>query len=125
MEESDPLLVEYHALHPTRFPIVERLELRQQLSLGGAPPSLELYLEMCSESGDQSGRLLFRFSGVTGLRLSHQYSLLQLPLLEIRSIKERQWEGLNYKVRGSDEQILSFYCRDFVATLDGDPYGGQ
>ena len=113
---ADPLIAGYYSLQPFTFHHIERLELRQ-------PPPEEGYvtfLEMVLRSVDpaEKKRLFLGFNGVLNLRLVPP---LRMPLymcqLEIRSIKDRQWEGANYSVKEVEDEMISFLCRDFTCRV--------
>ena len=60
------------------------------------------------------------FQGTIGLEFQPQ-NFQPVPLsLEIVWIGERQWEGLNYQVFNTEQDVrLSFYCRDFQVAILG------
>ena len=65
----------------------------------------------------KSPRPLLTFVDVTQLEIQQpQLSLFQSGFIEIRSIRDRQWEGINYDVK-SEEGELSFLCRSFEAEI--------
>jgi len=55
------------------------------------------------------------FSGVRNLKyITDSFSVLYFSFLEIVSVEDRQWEGINYQVFESEQDSdFSFYCREF------------
>ena len=63
--------------------------------------------------------LRLKFEGVAQIEVHQRWQRLFLSLLEIFSIREQQWEGLNYYVHDTEEDVLSFYCYRFEAEVLG------
>lgn len=118
MIEKDPKIERYYSLDPTRFSVLERLEVCQS-HFPGEQPDLSLKIELLPPARDDERKLLLSFSGVRGLRFEQEAtSLLQMVFITIDSIKGNGWEGLNYEVREEEENSLSFVCQSFDAFLE-------
>ncbi len=118
---EDQRIADYYSLRPFTFDRVIRLDIRQDWE-NGVVTSVEMELRP-TDTADRR-RLLLNFEGVLNLRLTPpQRMVLCLPQLEIRSIRDRQWEGAHYSVKEEEEEIISFLCRRFtseVAEFDAD-----
>jgi len=65
------------------------------------------------------GSLTLRFEGVRNLKVDQgSWSLMQFPLLEIRDIRARGWEGLAYQVVDNEHGVLSCACKDVLVESD-------
>lgn len=118
MTDDESALQQYQLLDPTRFDILDRIEVRQPHRSEDEQHvvSLELWLRMQENEEDNLQRLRLRFSGVRNLKVNFQGFML-FPLLHIRSIRHYQWEKLNYEVEDAENQALSFVCKSFEASL--------
>jgi hypothetical protein len=117
MTTKDVKIEHYYALKPIRFPVLAKLELYQEVPPRQSPSDLSLEIELRSGKNTDSSRLCLSFSGVVSLRLVPSSSFVQFPFLEIRSIRDRHWENLRYEVEDIESNTLSFFCKDFDATL--------
>ncbi len=118
MTEHDEAIRQYLSLSPRRFAVLEEVEVRQR-STGGAPATeltLELWLRASENEDADSQRLYLSFENVSELKINSR-GFFQIPLLEIVSIRDSQWEGLKYRVADTEENQLSFYCRRFDASI--------
>jgi hypothetical protein len=114
MVPSHDPISHYHSLEPRQFPIILQVVMQQLTTL---PPHLTLTLELGAAAGD-GRRLRIVCTNVCQLRIVQPpLSLVQIPWLEIRSIRDRQWEGLAYQVHDPEDDILMFLCADFHAAL--------
>lgn len=57
-------------------------------------------------------------SGVVNFRLVPWSSFVKFPFIEIKAIDDRQWEHLQYEVQETENNTLSFLCRDFEASVE-------
>lgn len=113
---SDPLVAQYYSLKPFNFHDVERIEVRQTTSDEGYTTFLDM--EVRHINLEENRRLFLTFNGVLNLRLTPPMRMvIQIITLEVRSIKERQWEGANYSVKETEHDTVSFLCRDFTAVV--------
>jgi hypothetical protein len=112
--EIDAHIEHYLSLQPFQFCRLNRLELQQ------SEQHQTLVMEL--EHQTRTRQLLLRFEGVSGLEFLPS-NFQPVPLfLEIIWIGERQWQGINYQVHNTEQDVsLSFYCREFAAvTKDAD-----
>jgi hypothetical protein len=118
MAKDDQLIDRYWSLNPRLFPIFDRLELHQK-STGGSPAhvlSLEIWFRASANEVDDLRRLHLSFDHVTTLKIN-PHGFIQIPVFEIVSIQEYQWEGLKYRVSDTEENQLSFYCKQFEVEI--------
>lgn len=109
MSLNDPLLDYFYTLQPSRFTCLEQIRLYP-----GEEAEEGLLLEVVLYGLEpQSLRLVFH--GVVQLRIQIEHGT-NLAINHITSIKDHQWENLNYQIR-SKQGELSFYCRNFEASL--------
>jgi hypothetical protein len=74
-------------------------------------------VELLRENPTHS-RLLLSFGDMKQLQIRQpSLSLFQMSFINVTCIKDRQWEGINYKVK-SDEEEISFFCKTVKASLD-------
>ena len=106
----------YYSLNPAAFGIVGVIELRQLLPPANTPTELMMEIELWQDQNDS--RLRLSFADVKRVIIRQPpWSLFQVGLIDIRSIRDRQWENINYEVKSEDEEI-SFLCRSFEASRD-------
>lgn len=72
-------------------------------------PSLNLMLLLRVAPNEQAEAIVMKFMGVVDLRIGSLDRQVRLQM-EVRSIRERQLEGLHYRVVESEYEALSFYC---------------
>lgn len=108
--QTDSHIEHYVSLKPYHFNHLRRFDLKQ------AEEYQTLILELEDET--ESGLLTLTFEGIHELGFLPR-GFQPIPLyLEIVSIVERQWEGMNYQVFNSEQDVkLSFYCRHFRASV--------
>lgn len=117
MAESDKAIGRYWSFHPRLFSVLDRLEFSQK-STGGSPAyvlSLELWFRP-SEKDDDPRRLHLSFENVIDFKFNPN-GFVEISLLEILSIREKQWENLKYRVVDTEENQLSFYCKQFEVEI--------
>ena len=118
MTSPDPLVQHYYALNPAAFGFLGLLELRQSIQpeewLG-----FTLVLRLRPPTTPERKYLRMEFSRVQDLRIVPLEGLLRY-FFEIRSIRERQIEDINYQVVESEHNVCSFICASFVATLESE-----
>ncbi len=71
---------------------------------------------MYENEDDDPRRLRLTFEGVRNLRTTFQGFTL-LPRIDIRSIRDNQWERLRYEVKDVEGHTFSFFCRGFQAQI--------
>jgi len=117
MNETQRKIAEYHLLKQARFRTLKRLELTQRTPEADGKPTLTLTMELTSAGGNE-GEMILTFEDVRQLRLVQaEWSVIQVPLLEIKDISERQWEQIAYEVIDNEHGIFSFLCHDFSAVV--------
>ncbi|GHO80825.1 hypothetical protein KSD_85960 [Ktedonobacter sp. SOSP1-85] len=109
MSLNDPLLEHFYTLQPSRFTCLEHIRVYP-----GEEAEEGLLVEVVLYGLEpQSLRLLFHRVEQLNIQLQHGRNL---AINHITSIKDHQWENLNYRI-SSEHGELSFYCRDFEASL--------
>jgi hypothetical protein len=117
MSEPQRKIAEYHLLRQNRFSTLKRLELNQRTPERDGTSALTLTMELTSSGGNE-GDMILTFEGVRQLRLVQaEWSVIQVPLLEIKDISERQWERTTYEIVDNEHGIFSFVCHDFSAVV--------
>lgn len=119
MEPSDKAINEYLSFEPASFDFLNRFEVQQHeiwedTYSSRYTLSVEIWLSRYS-SDEPHSQLRLRFEEVQELCLREQSSLLTLHL-NIRSLRQDQWEYLRYAVTDVEGK-LSFYSRGFKADL--------
>jgi hypothetical protein len=118
MTNPDPLVQHYYSLNPSEFGFLGLLELRQSVQpeewLG-----FTLVLRLRSPTTSERKYLRLEFSRVQDLRIGPLEGLLRY-FFEIRPIRDRQLEDINYQVVESEYNAFSFVCSSFIATLEGE-----
>jgi hypothetical protein len=91
---------------------LERMELRQFDDEQGSLRDLILVLRPINKQDQR--RVVLSFERIGNLRFDPGANYIYFSLLEIRSIRERQWEGQNYEVaEGEQPRTISFTCAAF------------
>lgn len=117
MTDDEKAISAYQALNPTLFDILDRFDLSQHYFPDQRHElSLELWLRMYENEYDDPRRLRLSFAGVRSLRTTFQGFML-LPRIDIRSIRDYQWEYLKYEVKDAENDTFSFFCRSFHAQI--------
>src|SRR5260370_8483159 len=114
MIEKDENIERYKSLNPSLYSVLDQLELYQK-GTGRAPASMlsmEIWFRLSVNEGDDPRRLHLSFFDVNDLKVNAQ-GFVQVPLLEIVSIKEHQWENLNHRLQTSDANQLPFSSKNF------------
>ena len=102
----------YYALKPAiEFPSLNRLEWATTpiIPTPGCTCDLALHLSKSPDGGARR-ELVLEFENVTEVQFN---PALKCVVLEIRDVSARQWDSVKYEVRDSENQTLSFFCRDF------------
>lgn len=116
MTSHDEPIRTYYALGPTQYPVMSRIELRQATYNSGAFPEFILEMHLARSPGCDLEHVRMRFENVRQFRLLQpQWSVFQVEPFDIKSIRDSQWEGINYEVK--ERELLSFICRMFTVTL--------
>ena len=116
MKTVDVLIDQYYALKPAEFGFLESLELSRSVQPEECT-GFTLKLRLLSSTLPKAKCLTLEFRGVRDLCMGSFEGLHRL-FLEIISIREHQMEGLNYRVVEGEVNTFSFYCGDFIATVD-------
>ena len=123
MDAEDQAVTNFNSLRPIAFSILVNFGISEQIFSDGSPPEFKVDIVLRSDSEDllpdsnPTRRLMLSFDGVRELNIGQpQSSLFDIGFLKIRSIRARQWEGLNYEIQ-SDDDSISFLCRHFEAAL--------
>ena len=117
MMEQDKIEL-YHSFKPTRFPVLDRLELRQNTvnSRGGVALNIELTLR--SDDENDQNRLTLLFVGVRDLQFEPKIQPIQFGFIQVVSIHDYQWQDVHYKVVESEQDVkFSLLCDDITVTL--------
>jgi hypothetical protein len=118
MAENDEAVDQYWSFNPRLFSILDRLEV-QQKSTGGSPAHqlfLKIWFRASEDETEDIRRLYLSFEIVSELKINPR-GFIQIPVLEIVSIKEYQWGDLKYRVADIEENQLSFYCKQFEVNI--------
>lgn len=126
MPVEDVPLQQYWSLDPRRFSLLEGLTLVNEWSTDSEHPPLTMLLELRSHLPECFGtRLLLRCEQVSGLEFRPTGpSPVALVLLEIRNVRDLQWEGRAYRICETENDTLSFWCQHFEAQLVETSGGG-
>lgn len=120
MERTDTAIEHYWSIwRNTRPRDLERMELRQLESERGS--GLDLTMVLCAADRQDRRRVTLSFHGVTNLHFNPGSNFVYFSLLEIRAIRDRQWEEQSYEVvEGEQPKTISFTCSSFdVLLTDG------
>lgn len=117
MTNKELKIEQYYSIQPTKYSIIERLQIDQEVSYENHLYQLSLVITLRTTDDSDANRLVLSFSKVRELHLSPGISALQLSFLNIVHV-DGQWEDVNYKVSESEQDIeFSFLCDDFTATV--------
>ena len=116
MEQQDTVIEQFQAIQRDIKPRhIDTLEVRQtRADIGNI---VDMMLALSPLDTNDSRQVILSFHGVAGLRFTPGNNALDLSLLEIYSIKDRQWENIKYKVAETEDELLSFFCADFSVTV--------
>lgn len=122
--DEDPKIQRYLTVRRDLKPsAIERMEFSSR-SEAGTGPVLTLILRPLGHGDERRVRLVF--DNVGDLSFGPGVFTPYLSLLEILSIRDRQWEGLNYRVVNDEQDNgLRFYCCDFDMTIMVDAANSQ
>lgn len=118
MAEYEEAICQYWSFNPKLFSVLDKLQLHQK-STGESPAHmlvLELWLRVSENEEDDLRRLHLSFHNVSELKIQPP-GCIQIPFLEITSIKDYQWENLKYRVHDAEGNQLSFYCNQFEVNV--------
>ena len=107
----------YYALYPTRYTLLERLNIRQGTSNEANDFAVSLEIELRhKEIKDQ--RMILFFEGVRNISFTPpKQSVLQVIQLEIVPIESYGWESVKYSVQEVESEVLSFLCVSFITKV--------
>lgn len=109
--DAEPAIVEYNALGPSNFRLVDSIAVRQSDQQAGWECSLEIRLRHIDPREDR--RLVLSFGGVIGLRLAPPTRMIiQYVNLDISSVRGRGWGAVNYAVRDVLAGSISLLSRE-------------
>ncbi len=102
----------FNSIYNTNFKVVSKISIVQTTQFDRTPEiDLEVDLQPIQLA---SKRLRIQFVCVRIMRIVQpSLSLFTVPLLTIKLIDDRQWEGLRYQVKDEEEESLSLVCKDF------------
>lgn len=120
---TDPLVKRYHALSPGEFGFLESFELRQSVQPEDWS-GFTLVLRLRSLTTPDAKCLRLEFGRVRDLRIGPLEGLLGY-FVEIRSIRDRQLEDMNYEVVESEYNAFSFFCQSFTAVTESNQQPGS
>ena len=112
----DLSIEQFLSVRPQDYTILSTLELQQEVP-HKTPPEITLTIQLRHNDESDRRNLLLTFLGVVNLELRPKGSLVGFSLIEIISIRDFQWENINYKVRDTEEGSLSFYCKEIQVTV--------
>lgn len=101
---------QFFDLKPARFPFLESFSLEREIE-GGRGSEYTLRLRLASRGGE-AARLEVTFEGVRDLRVGSLEGLLAL-LIDVKSVRRDQLEGLHFEVREQEHDVFSFSCSEF------------
>jgi hypothetical protein len=107
----------YYELSPAIYCFLELLSIRQCVD-PKEWAGLDLAMRLSSSFGSDAKRLQLDFTGVRDLKIGSLDGLMRYAI-DIRSIAERQLEGLSYRVVEEEWGLVSFACADFAVKISG------
>jgi len=117
-DQPDHLIEEYYSLHPVSFTFVEDFHVRQVRKSKSDAYEVYLDMELRHQNAEDSRHLILSFQGVRNIRFTPPTRMIiQMIHLEITSIRANGWEGINYDVRETENDTLSFSCEGFTAEV--------
>jgi len=118
VNEDDEQISRFESLQPSRFYQLERFELIYPITSSDEPLTHQLTIILRPDIRIPYPQLVLTFLGVHQLRLdTTTYGAYgELHGFTVRSIRERKWEGLHYRVQ-DEEETLTFYCDTFEAEV--------
>ena len=85
-----------------------------RLKIDPADYSYSLLLEMAEQPSGRARAVSIQFNGVADLNMRGVGGgLSQIMGLKVETIKERQWERLNFRVTDFEHGKIEFLCRDY------------
>jgi hypothetical protein len=112
-EMQDEVLELYQSLTPSKYVVLDEVTIRQDTPVEGLKSYVTIELKLSSQ-GAEDGILHLHFYDVVDLRVNLPSGYNQIGYIKIVSIREQQWEHLNYRVDGTENNALSFYCSHFT-----------
>lgn len=109
------MIEDFERICKADFGYFERLELCRTDEPGDCS-SLKLAIDLLSSLDGRPRRLRMTFTGVTEIQLKN-LSCGWWYRIEIRSIRERQLERLNYHVVEYESDAFEFFCKAFAASV--------
>ena len=74
--------------------------------------SYDLYITLCNYPyWDDEGQFTIKFSSIKDLKINDIDNLLKV-CLNVRMIKDRQIENINFSVSDIENSLISFLCKD-------------
>lgn len=116
MNHPDLSLTNYHALKSSKFSSIEKITIYPDLNAVDAISQLSIDIEL-SSNDTNAIFLSLSFKGVQQIKINSDNSYMHESVLDIISIRERQWENLNYFVKEKETGWISFYCSTFEAKI--------
>jgi hypothetical protein len=100
------------AIEPSKYATLDKLVIAQDSPPGDLTSYISVEIELLGKQFED-GMLHIKFFGVQQLQIKMEKSYHAYSILSIISIKERQWDQLDYAVREREENIFSFFCAYF------------
>jgi len=116
MDTDDDAIRHYMALNPWRFNELVSLEIHQQAPRITNSQGFTVRIILRPSDDTTPTRLHLVFYHVVDMRLNPG-GYMQLMQTEIISIRDREWEQLNYLVHETEDDVMRFYCHHFEARL--------
>jgi hypothetical protein len=112
---------EFRKANQKQYPYVESVELRQRRSLVDERYTSDVTMVLANRVCEDPGvlRLVIVFRNVRAFKFAQgDWSVVKLPLLEVKNVAARGWEGVKYEVRDNENGVVSFLCQDFDIFAD-------
>jgi hypothetical protein len=116
MMRTDAALDRYDLLRPASFGTAVSFELRAPMDESGEGATLELVLRSADAADRRHLRL--RFRSVRELAFTPTALPPTLSSVQITSVRERGWEGVNYSVSDEHGEQLRFLCESFEPSIE-------
>jgi hypothetical protein len=97
--------------HWQGYTIIKSISFETNFESGDFECALHLVLTQSEYAPEDQVKI--KFIGVANLKVGEiGGGISQICQLDIDNIKDRQWAGLNYYVFDSENEVISFNCRD-------------
>ncbi|HEY3266218.1 MAG TPA: hypothetical protein VGM37_04780 [Armatimonadota bacterium] len=118
MQSVEGALAEYEGLPKHGLHVAEWLAVQEEVTYPEVGFTLSLRIRFMSREPGDPRRLHLAFHGVRNLRIAQpEGAMLSGLYLDIRDIRNRQWEGIAFEVVETEEDVIHFICRSFEARI--------